>query len=106
MRDGQMLVTINPFTLRSECAGKHTKGVTSDYSSWLTLFTNFGTLYNGVMRKQVQRILGISRSRLCTLSLRSSVFHKVNNSMTGAIDLQIPLFGLSWVSGKPDTWGR
>jgi len=59
VRDVQMLVTINPFTLRSEYAGKCTKGVASDHSSWLTSFTNFGSLYNVVMRKQVQSILGI-----------------------------------------------
>ena len=64
MRDVQMLVTLNPFTLRSEYEGKHTKGVTSDYSSWLALFTNFGSLYNVVIRDQVQSILGLSRSRL------------------------------------------
>ena len=60
--------------------GKHTKGVTYDYSSWLTLFTNFGSLYNVVMREQVQSILEISRSRcvaqLSSLSSRSSVFNK------------------------------
>ena len=68
MRDVQMLVTINQFTLGSEYEGKHTKGMTSDNSSWLALFTNFGSLYNVVIREQVQSILGISRSRLrCTI---------------------------------------
>ena len=65
MRDVQMLVTLNPFTLRSEYAGKHTKGVASDYSSWLILFTNLGSLYYVVIREQVQSILWISRSRSC-----------------------------------------
>ena len=66
VRDVQMLVTLNIFTLRSEYGGAgETPKVISDYSSWLTWFTNFGSLYNGVMREQVQSILRISRSRLC-----------------------------------------
>ena len=81
MRDVQMLVTFNPFTLRYEYAGKHTKGVTSDYSSWLALFTNFGSLYNVVMRAQVQSILWISRSRLrCTIVFNKFAFFGIQQS--------------------------
>ena len=56
------LITLNPFTLRSEYAGKHTKGVTSGYSNWLALFANLVSLYNVVIREQVQSILRLSSS--------------------------------------------
>ena len=64
MRDVQILMTLNPFTFGLNTREKHAKGVTSDYSSWLALFSNFGSLDNVVIREQVQSILGLSRSRL------------------------------------------
>jgi len=81
VRDVQMLVTLNHFTRWSEYAGKHTKGVTSDYSSLLALFTNFGSLYNVVMSEEVQSTLGILRSRLCcTIVFTKFAFFRIQQS--------------------------